>query len=252
MGPTEEKETTETTDPVRPVSKGLLEAIPFDNEWTASGVNCYADVFFQRRRTMLVTTIEFPKFSGLRCLMMPYVQGDAMSVPNEYRPYFDIIESVFLKKGEIGYLTIDESVAAKGKPHRGDRAKHGRALHTEAGRHPDKVYCWGGGGWGSSHRTTLDGDVEILLANNLDNSCAVWDAVHENTSVDGDIGYAAEQYPYENAVMLKAGEVHRIGIMTPHESIPVKSDVNRQFLRIVSSGVHGREPYFTRNPFFEA
>lgn len=197
---------------------------------------------------MKVTEIDFPKFSGVRCLMMPYIQGDVSSVPSEYHSYADIIQSVFLKNGDIGYLTIDESIAFKGKPHRGDRSRYERALHTEAGRRPGKIYAWGGGGWGSSHEVTLDGDVEILLANNLDGSCAFWDAVHQDTSLDGDIGYAASTYPYETATMMKAGEVHKIGILTPHESLPVKEDVKRQFLRIVSSGVHGREPYFTVNP----
>ena len=93
----------------------------------------------------------------------------------------------------------------------------------------------------------LESDVEILLANNLDDSCAVWDGKHEDTSLDGDIGYAASQYPYQCATMMKAGEVHRIGILTPHESLPVRQTFQRQFLRIVSSGVHGREPYFTEN-----
>lgn len=109
---------------------------------------------------------------------------------------------------------------------------------------------WGGGGWGRSHTTTLDHDVQILLANNLDDSCAVWNATHEDTSIDGDIGHAAEQYPYEDAVLMKAGEVHQIGILTPHESLPVRATFKRQFLRIISSGVHGVEPYFTRNPLF--
>lgn len=170
-------------------------------------------------------------------------------MPDEYSGYAGIIQSTFLKKGDIGYLTIDESVAVEGTPHRGARAKFSRALHTEAGRHPDKVYAWGdGGGWGGNHRVTLDRSVEILLANNLDNSCARWEAVHETTSLDGDIGHAAGQYPYEDAVMMKAGEVHRIGILTPHESLPVMQTTKRQFLRIVGSGVHGREPYFTVNP----
>lgn len=192
--------------------------------------------------------IEFPKFSGLRCLMMPYIQGEVLSVPEKYRVYAGIIESVFIKRGDIGYLTIDESVALAGKPHRGVRSKTARALHTEAGRHPDMVYVWGGGGWGSKHRVTLDGDVQVLLANNLDDSCAVWDSMHQDTSLDGDIGFAANQYPYKDAVMMRAGEVHRIGILTPHESLPVKETVRRQFLRIISSGVHGRESYFTINP----
>lgn len=180
--------------------------------------------------------------------MMPFVQGDPSSLPVSYHAYSSIIRSVFCRKGDIGYLTIDESVATEGTPHRGTRAKTNRALHTEVGRHPDKMYAWGGGGWGERHRVTVDADVDILLANNVDNSCAVWDAVHDDTSLDGDIGYAADQYPYSTATMIQAGEVHGIGILTPHESLPVTQDVDRQFLRIVSSGVHGREPYFTENP----
>lgn len=192
--------------------------------------------------------VKFPRFSGLRCLMMPYIQGDPSSVPKQYSAYRNIIRGVYVNKGDVGYLTIDESVATKGKPHRGKRTKTPRALHTEAGRHPDKTYQWGGGGWGRSHRVTLDPNVEVLIGSNLDDSCAVWDSVHEDTSLDGDIGFASDLYPYEDAVLLKAGEVHKIGILTPHESLPVKETVERQFLRIVSSGVHGREPYFTRNP----
>jgi len=183
--------------------------------------------------------------------MMPFIQGEPQSVPTEYQAYADVIRSVYFKRGDVGYLTIDESVATAGKPHRGTRAKTDRAIHTEVGRIPNKYYVWGsegGGGWGRKHLVTLDANVEILLANNLNNSCALWDAVHKNTSLDGDIGYASDQYPYEDAILMRAGDVHKIGIFTPHESLPVKKDTNRQFLRIVSSGVHGREPYFTVNP----
>jgi hypothetical protein len=91
-----------------------------------------------------------------------------------------------------------------------------------------------------------------LLANNIDNTCAIWDSVHENTSFDGDIGDCAEEYPYSKAIMVRAGDVHRIGILTPHESLPVTNSVNRQFLRIVGSGVHGRESHFTINPLMKA
>jgi hypothetical protein len=194
--------------------------------------------------------ITFPTFSGVRCLMMPYIQGEPDSVPDEYQSYADIIASVFIESGDIGYLTIDESVAVAGKPHRGTRATTDRALHTEVGRIPGLDYVWGGGGWGRLHRTVLERDTGILLANNLDDSCAVWDATHENTSPDGDIGHYANLYPYETATMIKAGEVHRIGILTPHESLPVRTDFKRQFFRIIGSGVHGTEPYFTRNPLF--
>lgn len=197
---------------------------------------------------MLISTIEFPKYTGVRCLMMPYIQGHPDSIPDEYQAYKDIIENTFINKGEIGFLTIDESIAKKGTPHRGDRAKTSRALHTEAGRIPGKIYVWGGGGWGNIHNVELERNVEILLANNLDDSCAVWDSEHEDTSNDGDIGHYSDQYPYDSATFMKAGEVHKIGILTPHESLRVKEDTRRQFLRIISSGVHGREAYFTANP----
>lgn len=194
--------------------------------------------------------ISFPEFSGIRCLMMPYIQGDPSSVPDVYAPYHDIIKDVVVRAGDVGFLTIDESLVTAGVPHRGARAKFARALHTEAGRDPAKIYCWGGsgGGWGKSHRVTLDRGVRILLSNSLDDSCAVWDAEHPDTTRDGDIGHVAEAYPLSSAVVLRAGEVCEIGILTPHESLPVTEDGRRQFLRIVSSGVHGREPYFTRNP----
>jgi len=191
--------------------------------------------------------IIFPEFSGLRCLMMPYIQGNPDSVPKEYAPYSEILKKTFICKGEIGYLTIDESLALAGTPHRGTRATTNRAIHTEAGRIPGKIYCWGGGGWGKKHHVTLDREVQILLANNLDDSCAIWNATHEETSDDGDLGHVAEMYPYTNAILMKRGEIRQIGILTPHESLPVNNTVRRQFLRIIGSGVHGREPYFTEN-----
>lgn len=196
--------------------------------------------------------VTFPEYSGIRCLMMPYVQGEPSSVPDEYFAYWDIVATTFLEKGEVGYLTIDESPVHKGAPHRGARAKFGRALHTEAGRLPGHSDFRWGGSWGGRVNVTLERDVQVLLANNLSGSCALWDAEHEDTSDDGDIGDQAHLYPYDDAIIMRAGEVHRIGILTPHESLPVQSDCNRQFLRIVGSGVHGREPYFTVNPLMPA
>lgn len=200
---------------------------------------------------MIIGKISFPEFTGTRCLMMPYIQGDASSVPEQYRAYNDILNNVYVKKYDIGYLTIDESFVEKGVPQRATRAKHERALHTEAGRHPSNLFSWGSGTWGGSPKVILDRDVKVLLANNIDESCAVWETDHTDTTTDGDIGHLAELYPYHSATILKAGEVHEIGIFTPHESLPVKQSCNRQFLRIVSSGVNGTEDYFTKNPLLE-
>lgn len=194
-------------------------------------------------------TINFPEFTGTRCLMMPFIQGEPESIPEQYSAYYDIIAYNYFVKGDVGFLTIDESPVVKGLPHRGARAKFGRALHTEAGLRPfSGKYVWGGGGWGSSPNVTLDKNTNILLANNLNDSCAIWDATHFDTSLDGDIGDQTDKYPYEDATFMQAGEVASIGILTPHESLPVDKDFNRQFIRIMDSGVHGRESYFTMNP----
>ena len=53
-------------------------------------------------------SINFPEFTGIRCLMMPFIQGDSRSIPDEYKSYSEIVDSTFIKKGDIGYLTIDE------------------------------------------------------------------------------------------------------------------------------------------------
>ena len=195
---------------------------------------------------MFVNKIVFPAFTGCRCLMMPYIQGDFSSLPDGYDPYEDIVNNVFIEKGKLGFLTIDESEAVAGVPHRGTRAKHKRALHVEAGRYC-KHNVWGNV-WGGKPNVVLDDDVEILLANNVDNSCAIWNDQYFGFTEDGDIGHLSEMYPYSDATFMASGEVHKIGIFTPHESMPIKETINRQFLRIMSSGIYGKEDYFTDNP----
>lgn len=106
--------------------------------------------------------------------MMPYIQGDLNSLPKEYQSYNKILQNVFIERGKVGFLTIDESPVLKNKPHRAAHAKFERALHTEGGR-VQEIYAWGGGSlWGGSPLTILEKDTQILLANNIDNTCAVW------------------------------------------------------------------------------
>lgn len=145
----------------------------------------------------------FPEFTGARCLMMPYVQGDITSVPVEFHKYKDFIENFTLERGEIGFLTIDERPVATNEIQRGDRAKYGRAIHTEAGK-KEKLYAWGWT-WGSRVNVTLDRNTRALLCNNIDHSCALWDTEHENTSADGDLGMFQHLYPYSDAIMMGAG-----------------------------------------------
>jgi len=49
---------------------------------------------------MKVGTITFPELAGLRCLMMPFIQGEPLSVPQEYQSYADILRTAFFNKGD--------------------------------------------------------------------------------------------------------------------------------------------------------
>ena len=47
--------------------------------------------------------------------------------------------------------------------------------------------------------------LDDRLYGEVDDSCALWDSTHYDTSLDGDIGYASDMYPYEESTLMKAG-----------------------------------------------
>jgi hypothetical protein len=74
--------------------------------------------------------------------MMPFIQGDSSSLPDEYKSYSKIVDENYLEKGEIGYLTIDESFVDSGKTQRGYNSKGiNRNVHIEVGRYENKNRC---------------------------------------------------------------------------------------------------------------
>lgn len=200
---------------------------------------------------MITNTILFPELTGIKCNMMPFIQGDSSSLPKMYDPYAKIINDNYLEKGEIGFLTIDESFVDAGESQRGYNSKGiNRNVHIEVGRY-DEINCWGGGGsqsWGGKHNTLLDDETMVLIANSISDTCRVWDAKEMSFTKDGDLSDYIDKYPKETGVLLKSGEVAKISIFTPHECIAQKQSSNRQFFRIVGKGVTGREDYFTINP----
>lgn len=200
---------------------------------------------------LVVNTIQFPEFTGVKCAMMPFIQGDSSSLPEAYIPYSNIINSNYLEKGEVGFLTIDESFVEGGQSQRGYNSKGiNRNVHIEVGRH-DKINCWGGGGgnsWGGKHKTLLDDNTMVLIANSISNTCRLWDVKEKRYTKDGDLSLYIDNYPENTGVNMKSGEVAKISIFTPHECITQKESGERQFFRIVGKGVSGREDYFTINP----
>ena len=201
---------------------------------------------------MIVNRIVFPKFTGIKCNMMPFVQGDSSSLPERYQTYTDIIKSNYLEKGEIGLLTIDESFVKVGKSQRGYNAKGiNRNVHVEVGR-SESYNQWGGGNsWGGKPNTILDDSTMVLIANSISKTCRVWNILERRYTQDGDLSDYINDYPEETGVLLNNGEVAKISIFTPHECVPQQQESQRQFFRIVGKGVYGREEYFTENPLIK-
>lgn len=202
-------------------------------------------------QTVITNQIKFPEFTGVRCNMMPFIQGDATSLPKEFQPYSAIIYQNYLEKGEIGFLTIDERFVTAGKSQRGFNSTGiNRNVHIEVGHH-ENMNCWGGSGgssWGGRLKTILDDETMVLIANSISGTCRLWNNKETRYTPDGDLSNYISDYPENTGLELQSGEVAKISIFTPHECISQKHSANRQFFRIVGKGVKGREEYFTVNP----
>lgn len=204
-------------------------------------------------KNLIVNKIEFPTFMGIKCNMMPFIQGDSKSLPEQYQSYAKIVDENFIEKGEIGFLTIDEALVNAGKSQRGFNSSGiNRNVHIEVGRNAAENY-WGSGGssWGGRLKTILDDDTKVLIANSMSDTCRIWDAVEKRFTQNGDLSQYINEYPEETGIMMKAGEVAKISIFTPHECINQIESGIRQFFRVVGKGVTGREDYFTVNPLIQ-
>lgn len=200
-------------------------------------------------------TLRFPVPTGIKCTMMPFIQGDSASVPEQYKPYASILDEHYLEKGEVGYLTIHESFVDAGRSQRGYNGSGlNRNVHIEVGRR-GTMNRWGGGGgstWGKGTGTLLADSTRVLIANSIAGTCRVWkDAIEMSPTPDGDLSAYIEKYPEETGTLLDAGEVAKISIFTPHECVAQAEPGMRQFFRIVGAGVTGREEYFTINPLVQ-
>jgi hypothetical protein len=191
--------------------------------------------------------INFPKFTGVTCNMMPFVQGDPDSLPPEYRQYAGSLEYMVLEPGKIGHLTIQETFVEAGETQRGYN-RSGRNAHVEIGRITSSGFGnWGY--WGPTGTTLVNTSTRVAIASNLAGTCRLWPEVTETRPTEyGELNEYLGDYPVESGVVLGAGEVAIIGVLTPHESMPQEVAGPRQFLRVVGRGVSGRESHFTQNP----
>ncbi|MES2023320.1 MAG: hypothetical protein V4439_01430 [Patescibacteria group bacterium] len=137
--------------------------------------------------------------------MMPFIMGNAESIPEEYKQYLPMIDACKISTkliGQVGYLTITETVVKLGETQR----KPG--IHTDSG-------------YGL-----------IYMANNLPNSCRVWDEEIYSTDPYGD----CEEYrdSLGKGITIEPNILYMLNENCPHESLPVEKEGERQFFRLVT------------------
>lgn len=162
-----------------------------------------------------IQPIIFPKFNSINVNMMPFIFGDIQSIPEEIKPYQEIINSCNLEKGKIAYLTISESLVRSGTTQR------------RAGIHVESPFgmSWGGGGWGG-----MTPDTGLYMASN-DGACQIWDEIIEERDKFGGCSVKTQgQKMQENMLYWLTDK-------TPHEALPSKENFKRQFIRIVSNDI---------------
>merc|ERR1712046_11222 len=130
--------------------------------------------------------------------MMPIVIVDPRSIPEEYLQYLPLLKACRgftdrVEMGQIGYLTVQESLVSKGQSQRRP------CLHTET---PGLVTVSGGRietievGWGGGEFVCHKLCGGIYMASTISGSCRVWNAQIRNPSEvvgpHGDIEHVRE------------------------------------------------------------
>ncbi len=184
--------------------------------------------------------IEFPQPNNRNVNMLPFIMGDALSLPEDLQVYYDsAIARCPIDPSELGkvcYLTVTESFVKVGETQRRD------GLHIEA---PGSVKTGASFQAATEHRwgtgvayspDELRGG--IFMSSSVDRSCKVWNAlVKDPTAVDS-LGGVESLRPFiGEGYALAANELVWMTDKTPHEALPQEEDGYRQYFRLVTSEI---------------
>lgn len=189
-----------------------------------------------------LTTIELPKFSGTRILMMPFVMEDIETLPDNLAHYKSTVEELVKLSPEregVGYLTIDEKHVVKGKTQR------------LKGLHVDGLGCdsrqtlsvWARFGikqmcerqWNNMKLQWYHSAVGIggMLTVSNPAGCRAWNKDFEGKiNENGDCEHLREQFPDEEGTILESNTVYWCAGSCVHESLPMQEDTQRTFVRL--------------------
>ncbi len=174
--------------------------------------------------------VQFPDFTGLRIMMMPFRLDDLGTIPAFCAQYRGMIGFMLMHKPAcgVGYLTVDEAVVPAGE------------FHRRPGLHVD-----GAGGWSANPGPW--GGPEGMLVAASHYGCDVWHQtfVGEPGS-DGNCEHLREQCgtPW----MMSGGVAWWLGPKTVHESVTVPYEQPRQFVRVSMPSMAPWYEGYTVNP----
>lgn len=191
--------------------------------------------------------VAFPAPRDISVNMLPFVLGNVGSLPENLRPYHDLIMTCPLQDSEIGkvlYLTVEEGWVEAGETQRRG------GLHIESPRytqffqspgHTDGVWSGIPGriGWG---RGVLKDDQFIgglYMASTISNTCRVYHALVDKSAVDthGGLDHLAQLIPDAQAYDMRANELVWMTDRTPHIVLAQEHREYRQFFRLVTSSL---------------
>lgn len=202
---------------------------------------------FPSKITELATDVPLPKFDNLRILMMPIIFGDSSTVPYpDCNPMLDVMCAALHDryKGKVVYLTVDQRAIPATKTHRRAGLHVDGYPHTEA----DKRFMgfsgiwagsahggsWGGGGgWGGGSKMLYWWDGTGLLTVSNVEGCKAWNQNFVGEPhVEGDCEHLRDKCLEANCVTLKPNTLYWMNPACVHESLPMKTDTIRTFVRL--------------------
>lgn len=174
-----------------------------------------------------ISRVEFPEYKGIYANMMPFIMGDNSTIPEEYRSYIPVINSISIpdnELGKIGFISIHESIVDELSSQRRP------GIHTE--KHPKNSWGGGGGAWGGGGREAGGG---LFMASNVANSCRAWDTYISIPGKMGDCEHLRNELGI--GIVMKPNVMYWMNDSCPHESMTLSENTKRQWFRLVTSKV---------------
>ena len=181
--------------------------------------------------------IQFPHWTGVRIMMLPFLLEDIESLPDSLRHWAGATKQLcnlsHIKAG-VAYLTIDERIVAAGDSHRRG------GLHVDGVGSDGMAGAWGGGGGGPWAKKGM------LLASNPAGCRAYNQDFEGQPASNGECEHLRTQCG--DGELLEPNVAYWCDGLCVHESLPFQQDTQRTLVRLSMPSDAPWYQGYTRNP----